>query len=113
MSVVLLPFATALMARYLKAQHGEHLAAGIYGGSLLLMALTFTAMNRHILLVRPELMRTELSPRKRRALFLRTVSGVSPYVAATALAAVSPYITLGITGAVAVFYALPFATPEQ
>ena len=36
MSVVFLPFATALMAVYLRESHGQHLAAAVYGGSFLL-----------------------------------------------------------------------------
>jgi uncharacterized membrane protein len=107
MSVVLIPFATALMAEYLNRSHGQHLAAGIYGGSLLLMSVSFASLNHHILSRRPELLATEMSAGARRRLLLRTISGLSPYAVATALAAVSPYVTLAITGALAVFYALP------
>lgn len=42
-------------------------------------------------------------------MFRRTVTGVVPYAVATGLAAVSPYLTLGITAALALFYALPLA----
>jgi hypothetical protein len=35
---------------------------------------------------------------------------VFPYVVATALSAVSAYATVGITAALAVFYALPIAS---
>jgi uncharacterized membrane protein len=111
MSVVLLPFTTNLMATYLRAGHGEHLAAAVYSGSLLLMGLMFSLLNRHIFVVAPGLMRTEMAPSLRRRLLIRHASGVTPYVLATALAAVSPYLTLAITAAVAVFYALPWATP--
>jgi uncharacterized membrane protein len=111
MSVVLLPFTTNLMATYLRAGHGEHLAAAVYSGSLLFMGLMFSLLNRHIFVVAPGLMRTEMSPSLRRRLLIRHTSGVTPYVLATALAAVSPYLTLAITAAVAVVYALPWATP--
>ena len=40
----------------------------------------------------------------------RGVMGVGPYVLATALALVSPYVTLGICALVAGFYALPIAS---
>ncbi len=110
MSIVLLPFATALMAQYLEASHGEHLAAAIYGGSLVFMGVSFGALNGYILLGRPQLMTTRVSAPARRKLFIRSFSGVSPYVVATALAPVSPYVTLAITGAVAAFYALPLAS---
>jgi uncharacterized membrane protein len=113
MSVVLLPFATALMAEYLNRHHGEHLAAAIYGGSLDFMAVSFSALNHHILHRRPELLATELSPAVRRHLLARTLSGLAPYAVATGLAAVSPYATLAVTGALAVFYALPVSRPES
>jgi uncharacterized membrane protein len=107
MSVVLIPFATALMAEYLTGTQGQHLAAGIYGGSLLLMSVSFSALNHHILIRRPELLATEMSRGARRRLLLRSMSGLSPYALATALAVVSPYLTLALTGALALFYALP------
>lgn len=111
-SVVLLPFTTNLMASYLRAGRGEHLAAAVYGGSLLLMGVLFALLNRHILAVRPELLRRELPAAVRRRLLVRGIGGVTPYVLATALAPVSPYLTLAITGAVAVFYALPLTVSE-
>jgi len=110
MSIVLLPFTTALMARYLQARHGESLAAGVYGGSLLLMGTLFSLLHHHILARRPELMSVEMTPAQRRRILVRSASGVTPYLLATALAPVSPYLTLAITGAVAAFYALPAAT---
>jgi hypothetical protein len=39
----------------------------------------------------------------------RFVTGIIPYAVAAALAAVSPYITLAICGAIAAFYALPIS----
>ncbi len=112
MWVVALPFATNLMATYLRASSGQHLAAAIYSGSLLMMGATFALLHRHILYVRPELLKREMSHSARRQILVRSTSGVTPYVLATALAPVSPYATLIITAAVAVFYALPIATAE-
>src|SRR5947209_10920991 len=45
MTIVLLPFATELMAAYLRASSGEALAAGIYSGAFLLMSIAFSALN--------------------------------------------------------------------
>jgi uncharacterized membrane protein len=109
MSIGLLPFATALMAAYLKGSEGEHLAAGIYAGAFLLMGFMFASLNRHILLAKSHLMSPQLPENERRRILRRTVSGLIPYAVATALAVVSPYITIAICGAVAVFYASPFA----
>jgi len=109
-SVAVIPFGTALLAKYLKQGHGENLAAAVYGGTLMLMAVAFTALNRQILFGRAHLLRTQLSHELRRRIFLRSFSGVIPYVLATALAAVSPYITLGMSAALAAFYATPLSS---
>jgi uncharacterized membrane protein len=109
MTVVAIPFGTSLLSSYLKASHGENLAAGVYGGILLAMALTFSALNWQIMLRRPHLLKARLSLEQRRAILRRSASGVAPYALATGLAAVSPYITLGITFALAAFYAFPLA----
>ncbi len=110
MWIGLLPFATNLMAAYLKQRHGENVAAAIYSGSFLAMSLTFAALNRHILLTKAHLLQTDMSEERRRQILARSLTGLIPYALATALAAVSPYVTLAICGALAVFYALPIAT---
>jgi uncharacterized membrane protein len=109
MSIVLLPFATELMAAYLQATSGQSLAAGLYSGSLLLMSLLFAALNRHILLARAHMMRAEVPLEERRRVLSRSITGLVPYLIATILAVVSPYVTLAICAAVAVFYSLPVA----
>jgi uncharacterized membrane protein len=109
MTIVLIPFGTELLAAYLREGHGGRLAAGVYGGILLAMGVAFTALNLQILLRRPQLLKVPLGSEERRAIFRRSASGVPPYILATVLAVVSPYLTLGITTALAVFYALPFA----
>lgn len=109
MTIVVIPFGTSLLADYLRAGQGDHLAAGVYGGILLAMAVAFTVLNAQILFRRPHLLAQPLAPKVRRRVFLRSASGVIPYVLATALAVVSPYATLAITGALAAFYALPLA----
>ena len=47
MSIGVLPFATELMATYLRHTDGQRLAAAVYGGALLLMSLAFSTLNRH------------------------------------------------------------------
>jgi uncharacterized membrane protein len=110
MTVVVIPFGTSLLAAYLKSGAGDHLAAAVYGGILLSMALAFTLLNHHILFRKQHLLSDELSLAHRRKIFFRTVSGVIPYAVAMALAAVSAYITLAMSAALAVFYALPLAS---
>ncbi|HEV2980961.1 MAG TPA: TMEM175 family protein [Solirubrobacteraceae bacterium] len=113
LTIGLLPFTTALAAEYLKLGHGAHLAVAIYSGSYLLMSIAFIALNRHILLAKPQLHRVKLSEQECKQILRRNVTGLLPYALATALAVVSPYITLAICGAVAIFYALPFASADS
>lgn len=110
MSIGVLPFATALMSAYLREGHGQHLAAAIYSGCFLMMSLCFAALNRHILLRKAHFIEADLPLERRRLILRRSVSGLLPYVLATGLAVVSPYATIAICAAVAVFYALPFAS---
>jgi uncharacterized membrane protein len=113
LTIGVLPFTTALAAEYVKLGHGAHLATAIYSGSYLLMSLAFIATNRHILLAKPQLHSVKLSEQECRRILRRNVTGILPYALATALAAVSPYVTLAICGAVAIFYALPFASADS
>src|ERR1700733_3962247 len=59
MSIAVLPFATNLMAAYLQQSSGQHLAAAIYSGAFLVMALFFATLNRHLMLVKPQRLREE------------------------------------------------------
>lgn len=110
LTVVVIPFATSLLAKYLKVGHHGNLAAVVYGGVLLAMAAAFSLLNHHMLFRKQHLLSSQLSLERRKQIFRRAVSGVLPYVVATALAAVSAYITLGLSAALAAFYALPIAS---
>jgi uncharacterized membrane protein len=110
MSIVILPFATELMATYLRASQGQEIAAAVYAGALLFMAVSFATLNRHILMVKDHMLAEPLPLEQRRAILRRSVSGVIPYAAATPLAFVSPYIPLLISAALAGYYALPVAS---
>jgi uncharacterized membrane protein len=110
LTIGLLPFTTALLAEYLRESNGQRLAAAVYGGSFLLMAIAFVVMQSHLLDRRRHLLQGALSREERELIKRRGRVGVVPYVVATALAAVSSYITLAICGAVAFYYALPIAS---
>jgi uncharacterized membrane protein len=112
MFICVVPFSTALLARYLTASHGQQLAAAIYSGSLLAMASMFFAMQRHVLRVRPELLHRGYTPERREVILKRNRAGLLPYAVATAAAAISGYLTFGITLAVAVYYAIPGTTGD-
>ena len=110
MTIGLLPFATNLLSSYLTQSHGQQLAAAVYAGAFLLMAIAFATLNWHILMHRSDLLRAKLSREERRRILVASVSGLGPYVIATGLAFVSSYATLAICGALALFYALPAAS---
>jgi hypothetical protein len=98
------------MTGYLRRGHGQHLAAAVYAGTFLLMSISFATLNWFILFRRPKLLRDELSLADRRRIISRGVVGLVPYALAAALAVVSPYVTLAICMAVAVFYATPLGS---
>jgi uncharacterized membrane protein len=113
MSIGILPFATSLMATYLREPHGQTLAAAVYSGSFLIMSVFFSVLNRNILLGKPHLLRQPLSLERRRQVFHRSMTGLAPYAIATALALVSPYLTLVICAAMGAFYARPLASGSE
>jgi uncharacterized membrane protein len=110
MWIAVLPFATNLFATYLKEGQGDKLAAAVYAGAFLGMAIAFATLNFHLLFPRSHLLAVKLPDERRRQIITRSTVGLLPYAFATALAAVSPYATLLICAAVAIFYALPVAS---
>jgi uncharacterized membrane protein len=110
LGVGVLPFTTSLMAAYLKEDSGESLAAAIYGASFLLMGAIFVMTNRQILFRRPRLLKEPIDPEAGRTILKFAALGQVPYALAVILAFVSPYITLGICAACAIYYALPVAS---
>jgi uncharacterized membrane protein len=109
LTVAVLPFATSLIATYLREGNGASLAAGVYAGSFLVMSLAFTWLNSLILFKRAHMLKEDLTAEQRRFILRRGVTGLVPYAIAVGLAAVSPYATLVICAALGVFYALPIA----
>ncbi|HEX3737783.1 MAG TPA: TMEM175 family protein [Solirubrobacterales bacterium] len=110
LTVGILPFTTSLMAAYLKEGSGENLAAAIYGASFLLMGGVFVCTNRHILRHRSSLLEEPMSEAAVRRTLHFAALGQLPYLVATLLAFVTPYITIAICAACAVYYALPIAS---
>ncbi len=110
LTIGLIPFATNLLATYLKLGHGQSLAAAVYGGVFVAMAVAFATLNWHILFRKAHLLAPELPEERRRKILIRSITGLLPYVIATALAPISPYPTLAICAALALYYALPLAS---
>jgi len=113
MTIVALPFSTSLMAAYLRSGHGEKLAAAVYGGSFLLMALAFFGLQLYILASEHQLLHERVTPAVRAAVFRRNAAGVVPYAIATVGALLSPYVTLGVCALLAVYYAMPGTSVDR
>ena len=109
MTIAVLPFATELVAKYRE----QSLAAAVYSGCFMLMAIAFSLLDHRVLIVRADLLAETLPLQQRRQILRRATTGVLPYVVATALAFVSTYLTLGICAALALYYATPIASGRQ
>jgi uncharacterized membrane protein len=102
--VVAIPFATSTMADYLTASgQNAHVAAALYAGIFELMGLAFAVvfewMLRH-----DACLREPLPAAAKNGARLRFYSGQIPYLIAIGVAFLSAWVTLAITGVVAVYY---------
>ena len=102
MSVVLIPFATALMAENLTTDD-EHVAAAVYAASFVLMAISFGVLWEYITRHREKL-GVELSDEEVRRRSLAFQIGNPFYLVAFGVAFISPAAVLVIIGALAVYY---------
>jgi uncharacterized membrane protein len=103
MSVVLIPFATALMAQHLNSSADEEVAAAVYAGSFVLMAISFGVLWEYITRRRQKL-GVELSDEEVRRRSLAFQIGNPFYAVAVGVAFISPVAVLVIIGALAVYY---------
>jgi hypothetical protein len=77
------------------------------------MSLVFLLFNWHLLARRAHLVREDVTPAYRRTLLRRNTLGVVPYALATVGALLTPFVTLVICAAVAVYFLLPFTAPDS
>ncbi len=105
--VVAIPFATSTMADYLTANgrhlQDAHVAAALYAGTFELMGLAF-AIVFEWMLQHDDYLRDPLPAAAKNGARLRFYSGQIPYLVAIGVAFVSAWVTLAITGVVAVYY---------
>jgi uncharacterized membrane protein len=103
MTVVFIPFSTALLAEHLKSGADEEVAAVVYSAAFTAMGLAFgslwTYITRHRQTLGVELSDEEV--RRRTVVFL---IGNPFYVIALVVAFISPAAVLVINGAVAIYY---------
>jgi uncharacterized membrane protein len=105
MTVVFIPFSTALIAEHLKSGADEEVAAVVYSGAFLAMGLAFGALWTYITSHRAAL-GVELSDEEIRRTSVLFLIGNPFYVVALVVAFISPAAVLVIIAAVAVYYML-------
>jgi uncharacterized membrane protein len=103
LSVSTIPYPTALLGQSIGRGDASHVAAAIYGGVMVTMSLSFTALWSRVARDKPTA-GARLHPRRP---MVRTFAGLLAYVLGTALAFVSAEASLLVFAVVAVFYLFP------
>lgn len=111
MFVVLIPFATSVMADYLRTDGAAaHLAAAVYGGVLEAMSLSFAAILRWS--IRKGHLHRPLTAAEGKVALRRFAIGVLAYVVAAATAFISAPLALALYGVIGMYYVFEH-TPTQ
>ncbi|MGA8805452.1 MAG: TMEM175 family protein, partial [Solirubrobacterales bacterium] len=105
MTVVFIPFSTALMAEHLKSGADERVAALVYALAFLAMGIAFNLFWAYIVKHRREL-GVEIPDEEVRRMSVGFMIGSPIYVVAVIMAFISPAVVLIIIPAVAVYYML-------
>jgi uncharacterized membrane protein len=103
LTVVFIPFSTALMAEHLKSGADENVAAAVYAGTLMAMSVAFGVLWSYITTHR-EALGVELSDDEVRGITRAFQLGNPFYAVAVIVAYISPAIVLVIAGAMALYY---------
>jgi uncharacterized membrane protein len=103
MTVVFIPFSTAVLADHLKSGADENVAAVIYSGAFLAMSVAFGSLWTYITRHRDRL-GVELSDDEVRRRFVAFTIGNPFYAIAVIIAFISPAVVLVIIGALALYY---------
>ena len=103
MTVVFIPFSTALMADHLKSGADEKVAALVYALAFLAMGIAFNLFWTYIVKHRREL-GVEIPDEEVRRMSVGFMIGGPLYAVAVIMAFISPAVVLIITGAVAAYY---------
>jgi uncharacterized membrane protein len=103
LTVVFIPFSTALMAEHLKSGADENVAAAVYAGTLMAMSVAFGVLWSYITTHR-EALGVELSDDEVRGITRAFQLGNPFYAVAVIVAFISPAIVLVIAGLMALYY---------
>ena len=102
LAVVTIPFATELLASYLRSGGADaKVATAVYGGVMEVMSLAFGALQRAVAAEAPA---RPVDPRARRQAVVRFNVGQVVYLTLIGVSFLNPYVALGGHAAVAVFY---------
>jgi uncharacterized membrane protein len=111
MTIAAVPFTTALVAEHVPDPDTRTLAAMVYGGLMVAVAVMFNVVWRYAAHGR-RLLAPQADPAAVEAINRSYVLGPVAYGMATLLALVSPWISLALYAALAIFYMLPGTTPR-
>jgi uncharacterized membrane protein len=100
--VTVVPFPTALLARYFE-RPGASIAAAVYGGTFVVGSLAYNLVWRAAIAGR-RLLRADVTEERIESLTRSYRVGVPMYLVATACAFISPFITVAICMALWVFW---------
>jgi uncharacterized membrane protein len=103
MTVVFIPFSTALMAEHLKSGADEKVAAAVYALAFLAMGIAFNLFWTYIVKHRRQL-GVEIPDEEVRRMSIGFMIGSPLYAVAVITAFISPAVVLIIIGAVAAYY---------
>ncbi|MGH2984832.1 MAG: TMEM175 family protein [Solirubrobacterales bacterium] len=103
MTVVFIPFPTALLAEHLKSGADEEVAAAVYSGAFVAMSIAYAFLWTYIT-NRKELLGVELTDEQIRRISRRFLIGGPVYAVSLIVAFISPAVVLVINGALAVYY---------
>jgi uncharacterized membrane protein len=103
LTVSLIPFPTRLLADYLTADEGSHLAAAVYSGTMFLMGLSYAVLWVRLSRDR-RLLHEGIDPQAKRVGLRRFGIGNIVYLATIGLSFVSAPLTLAVHGAIAIYY---------
>jgi uncharacterized membrane protein len=103
LTVVFIPFPTALLAEHLKAEETDHIAGLIYSGSFLAMGISFGLLWTYITR-RRELLGVELTDEQVQQATRRFTIGIPLYAIAVAVSLISGTVMLLIIALLAAYY---------
>ena len=104
LTVVLVPYPTELLGRYLNSGQNGSVAAAFYALVMTVMAISFQALVAWAL-THPNLLRPEVNVRRVRSVVPRFALGLVTYALSIGLAFVSAWLVVALYAATAIYYA--------